>query len=225
MGTVAPIRMSTDTPDVMLTLAQWFSPAFPIGAFSFSHGLESLVETDEIRAAEDVEAWLNSVLNYGAGRNDVILMAASFRASSTEEIKEVDALARALSPSKERLLETEVQGEAFIRTINEVWGSDLPPLCYPVAIGASARTCGMPLHETACMYLHALTSSLVSAAIRIVPLGQTEGQSIVRTLAPLCDQLGSTYIDESLEAIGSSSFIGDIASMTHEDQYSRMFRS
>ena len=225
MAMVALTRMSTDTPEVMLTLTQWFSPAFPIGAFSFSHGLESLVESGEIRSAEDVEDWLNSVLNYGAGRNDVILMGASFRASSTEEIKEVDALARALSPSKERLLETEVQGEAFIRTINEVWGSDLPPLCYPVAIGASARTCGMPLHETACMYLHALTSSLVSAAIRIVPLGQTEGQSIVRTLAPLCDQLGSTYIDESLEAIGSSSFIGDIASMTHEDQYSRMFRS
>ncbi|OWU79234.1 urease accessory protein UreF [Phaeobacter sp. 22II1-1F12B] len=217
--------MSTDTPDVMLTLAQWFSPAFPIGAFSFSHGLESLVETGEIRSAEDVEAWLNSVLNYGAGRNDVILMAVSFRASSKDEIREIDALARALSPSKERLLETEVQGEAFIRTINEVWGSELPALCYPVAIGASARACGMPLRETACMYLHALTSSLVSAAIRVVPLGQTEGQSIVRRLAPLCDELGSGYIDESLEAIGSSSFIGDIASMTHEDQYSRMFRS
>ena len=225
MATVAHTRMSTDTPDVILTLAQWFSPAFPIGAFSFSHGLESLVETGEIRSAEDVESWLNSVLSYGAGRNDVILMAASFRASSQDEIKEIDALARALSPSKERLLETEVQGEAFIRTINEVWGSDLPALCYPVAIGASARTCGMPLRETACMYLHALTSSFVSAAIRVVPLGQTEGQSIVRRLAPLCDELGTGYIDESLEAIGSSSFIGDIASMTHEDQYSRMFRS
>lgn len=225
MATVAHTRMSTDTPDVILTLAQWFSPAFPIGAFSFSHGLESLVETGEIRSAEDVESWLNSVLSYGAGRNDVILMAASFRASSQDEIKEIDALARALSPSKERLLETEVQGEAFIRTINEVWGSDLPALCYPVAIGASARTCGMPLRETACMYLHALTSSLVSAAIRVVPLGQTEGQSIVRRLALLCDELGTGYIDESLEAIGSSSFIGDIASMTHEDQYSRMFRS
>ena len=225
MATVAHTRMSTDTPDVILTLAQWFSPAFPIGAFSFSHGLESLVETGEIRSAEDVESWLNSVLSYGAGRNDVILMAASFRASSQDEIKEIDALARALSPSKERLLETEVQGEAFIRTINEVWGSDLPALCYPVAIGASARTCGMPLRETACMYLHALTSSLVSAAIRVVPLGQTEGQSIVRRLALLCDELGTGYIDESLEAIGSSSFIGDIASLTHEDQYSRMFRS
>ena len=225
MATVAHTRMSTDTPDVILTLAQWFSPAFPIGAFSFSHGLETLVETGEIRSAEDVEAWLKSVLNYGAGRNDVILMAASFRASSKDEIKEIDALARALSPSKERLLETEVQGEAFIRAINEVWGSDLPALCYPVAIGASARTCGMPVRETACMYLHALTSSFVSAAIRVVPLGQTEGQSIVRRLAPLGDQLGTGYIDESLEAIGSSSFIGDIASMTHEDQYSRMFRS
>lgn len=225
MATAAPTAMSTDTdPAVMLTLAQWFSPAFPIGAFSYSHGLEALVDRGEIGTVAQFRDWMAHVLEHGAGRNDLIFLSAAYRADRSE-LAGIDALARAMAPSSERLLETVDQGGSFIRTINAVWSQDLPPLSYPLAVGAAARACDLPLEPTARMYIHGFLSALTSAAIRLVPLGQTEGQQAILALTPLCHQLCDTALDAPLDSLGSSTFLADIASMQHETQYSRMFRS
>ncbi len=226
MATGGPIPMTTELPaPSLLILAQWFSPAFPIGAFSFSHGLEAMVQSGAVTEAAAFRGWIDTVLHHGAGRSDLILMAAAFRADSAAALQEVDAEAQALAASAERLTETEEQGRSFVRTINQVWDTELPPLCYPVAIGAAARACGLPLAPVAQMYLHALVSNLTSAAIRLVPLGQTEGQAIIRALAPLCETLSHSALEQPLDAIGNCAFLADIASMQHETQYSRMFRS
>ena len=189
MATGGPIPMTTELPaPSLLTLAQWFSPAFPIGAFSFSHGLEAMVQSGAVTEAAAFRGWIDTVLHHGAGRSDLILMAAAFRADSAAALQEVDAEAQALAASAERLTETEEQGRSFVRTINQVWDTELPPLCYPVAIGAAARACGLPL-------------------------------------APLCETLSHSALEQPLDAIGNCAFLADIASMQHETQYSRMFRS
>ena len=221
MATDAPIPMPTDI-SALITLAQWLSPGFPIGAFSYSHGLETVVQGGAIHDADSLQAWLRDIVTHGAGRNDAILLAAAYRG---EGLAALDELARALAPSSERLSETAQQGAAFVRTVNDVWGLSLPPLTLPVAVGAAAAAQGLPLAETAQMFLHAFVSSLTSAAVRAVPLGQTDGQRVILALAPLCRTTVDTALRQTVDDIGSACFAADIASMQHETQYSRMFQT
>ncbi len=210
--------------DAVLTLAQWFSPSFPIGAFSYSHGLETAIADGHVTDAATVEAWIADVLQVGAGRNDVILMAASF-AAEADELAELDELARALAPSQERLLEAVQQGEAFARTIRDVWGHPVPDAVLPVVVGAAAAAQGLPLSLTAETYLHSFAANLVSAAIRLVPLGQTEGQAVLLRLKPLIAEVAQAAQTASLDDLGAATFAADISAMRHETQYARIFRS
>jgi urease accessory protein len=221
---VAPIPMPTDHADIgaLITLAQWLSPSFPIGAFSYSHGLETAVQTGVIRDADSLQAWLRDIVTHGAGRNDAILLAAAYRG---DDLGTLDALARALAPSSERLSEAAQQGAAFVRTVNDVWGLALPDMTLPIAVGAAAAAQGLPLEEAAQMFLHAFVSSLTSAAIRAVPLGQTDGQRVIAALGPLCRATVATALNQTTDDIGSACFAADIASMQHETQYSRMFQT
>ncbi|RSK30523.1 urease accessory protein UreF [Rhodovulum iodosum] len=216
--------MTTDAE--VLLLAQWLSPAFPVGSFTYSHGLEWAVEAGDVRDAATLRGWLGDVLAHGAGRCDAILLAAAYRAESAEEVAGIDAEARAFAPSAERLLEAEAQGRAFAETLGAVWpGAALPALTYPVALGRAARVEGLPMVLTARMYLHAFTSNLVSAGIRLIPIGQTEGQQTLSALTPLCLRLAEEAAEAGLDDLESSVFLADIASMKHETQYSRLFRS
>ena len=213
------------TTEAILTLAQWLSPSFPIGAFSYSHGLEWSVENGDVHDPDSLFAWLSAITEHGAGRNDLLLLAAAHRAQDAAELAEIDTLARALAPSKERLLETVQQGDAFVRTVNDVWSRDLPGLTLPVAVGAAAQAQRLPIDLTAQMFLQAFVSSLVSAAIRLIPIGQTDGQTCIAALAPLCRRTAERALQQSLDDLGASCFLSDIASMKHETQYSRLFRS
>ena len=219
----APCRtiMTTD----ILTLMQWLSPAYPVGAFAYSHGLEWAVEAGDIRTADATQSWLTDILQHGAGRSDAILLHCAYQAQTSARLAEIDALATALAPSAERRQETLLQGDAFARTTEAIWGGDQPPRAYPVALGAAAAQQGIDAQLTAASYLQSFTSNLVSAAIRLVPLGQTEGQSIVAALTQLCQEIAADTATRGLDDIGSSAFAADIASMRHETQYSRLFRS
>lgn len=216
------INMSTDP---ILTLAQWLSPAYPVGAFTYSHGLEALVDYGAVHNAASFSDWLTDTLTHGAGHNDVILLAAAYKADDLTALTEADDLARALAPSAERLLETDQQGAAFVRTASAIHDLDLSKLTYPVAVGRAARLQDLPLPETARFFLHAFAANLTSAATRLVPLGQTEAQSVLTALTPLCQTIADQAIAAPLSAIASSTFASDIASMRHETQYSRLFRS
>jgi urease accessory protein len=220
-----PMPIDDLPQDALLTLAQWFSPSFPIGAFSYSHGLEWLVHSGAVHDADSFEAWIVDVVRQGAGRTDLIMLAQAYDTPHIVDLIELDALARALSPSAERLLETSQQGAAFVRTIVDVWSLNLPTLSLPVAIGVAAKAMRLPLHATARLYLHSVASNLVAAAIRLVPLGQTEGQKCLSDLSPLINETADTALRQNIDDIGSTAFAVDIASMCHETQYSRMFRS
>ncbi len=216
---------NTTTPEIaaLLTLAQWLSPAYPVGAFAYSHGLEWAVGAGDVTDSASFQAWITAILQHGSGRNDAILLAAAYNAP--DDLENTDDTARAFAASRERLMETELQGAAFVRTVNATHDLTLPELCYPVAVGAAARALGLPLDQTLPLYLHGFAANLTSAAIRLVPLGQTDGQATLARLAPICQSIATTAAAQTLDDLGGACILGDIAAMQHETQYTRLFRS
>ena len=219
--------MSTEpaSPEALLRLTQWLSPAFPVGAFAWSHGLEAALAEGRV-TRETVNDWLEGVLEHGAGRADAALLAAAYRAGTEAELEEVDALARALAPSAERLAETVEQGTAFAATVSALWPEHpLPAMAYPVALGRAARLHDLPLDLTATLYLQAFIGNLCAAATRAMPLGQTEGQAILARLTARCEAVAQAALADAPEEIASASFAADVDAMRHEALYSRIFRS
>ncbi|OWU68728.1 urease accessory protein UreF [Marinibacterium profundimaris] len=212
----------------LLVLAQWLSPAYPVGAFAYSHGFEMAVAEGRVTDADSFGAFLDDVLRHGSGRTDAILLVAAHAAQTAgdpDQLAEIDALARALAPSRERATETELQGAAFAETTAAIWGCAPAPRAYPVAVGSAAATRGLPLEATLQFYLHAFASNLTAAATRLVPLGQTEAQARLAATAPTLAELARMALSLTLDDLGSSAFLADISSMRHETLYSRMFRS
>ena len=209
----------------LLKLSQWLSPAYPVGAFSYSHGLEWLISQGEISTPAQLQSWLTDILTHGAGRNDAILLAHAYRADTPAKIAEVAELAVAFTPSKERLLETTAQGAAFAKTTRTIWPAALPDMPYPVAVGAAARQHGLPLADTTALYLHAFIANLVSAAVRFMPLGQTDGQAVLSAMAGLIDQTAEAAEHTPLDDLGGCALRADMASMLHETLHTRIFRT
>ncbi len=212
------------TTDAILTLTQWLSPGFPVGAFAYSHGLETAIETGAITSVDDLETWVTDLISQGGGRSDIIILSSAYHANP-HVLHQVDETARAFAASAERLLETEQQGAAFCRTVDAVWGTALGACTYPVAVGRAACAQAIPLELTAQMYLHAFAANLISAAVRLVPLGQTEGQVLLAKLAPLIRSTAKTAVSDQLHDLHSHCFAADIAAMQHEVQYSKVFRT
>ena len=214
----------------------WLSPAYPVGGFSYSHGLEWTVEAGKMREAATLGDWVEDILSHGAARSDAIFLAEAWRAVSASDARrlaEVVALAAAFAPSAERGLETLAQGGAFLAATQAVWpapalerlAAEAADVAYPVAVGACAAAHGLPLAPTAQAYLQAFAANLVSAGVRLIPLGQTDGLRVLARLEPLIPALVAGALGASLEDVGSASVMADIASMRHETQYTRLFRS
>lgn len=217
-------RPMTTNRDI-LTLAQWFSPAFPVGAFAYSHGLETAIQAGTITSAQSLQDWLSDVLAFGSGRNDCILLRAAHASDGKQGLIEVNNTAQAVSASAERLLETGLQGAAFNTTTAAIWGGEQTALCYPVAVGLAAAQKRIDVDLTCALFLQAVASNLVSAAVRAVPLGQTDGQSVLAELTPICDQIAKETRSATLNDLHSTAFLSDIAAMKHETLQPRIFRS
>ncbi len=217
--------MATATDRDILTLAQWLSPGFPVGAYAYSHGLEWLVDTGEVSDAESLSRWLRDVIQTGAGRADLQFLIAAYNAATPDDLLDTDAMCRAFAGSAERRRETELQGQAFSRAIAKLNDPGMPDLSYPVAVGWAARRADLTLKLTAAMFLHAFMSNLVSAAMRLVPLGQSDGQAVIRAHTDLCTDTANAALASDLSALSSCAYLGDIAAMKHETQYSRIFRT
>ncbi len=202
----------------MMLVTQWLSPAFPVGAYSYSHGLEAaLDEAPDL----NVQDWIEDILRHGAGRNDAILLRAGFGGL----LEEADALGRGLAPSAERLLETDRQGAAFCKVLGGAFRIDLPTLIYPVALGAAARERALPLGAVTGAYLHAFMANLVGCAQRLSPLGQTNAQAMIHALSDVCDEVRAQTERLTLNDIGGSVWAADVASMRHEMMGHRIFQT
>ncbi|MGR3465618.1 urease accessory protein UreF [Limimaricola sp.] len=206
-----------------LVLARWLSPAYPVGAFAYSHGLETAIADGHVTDEAGLRDWLADLLEHGAGRNDALFLAAAFRAEEAGELARIDATARAFAASHERVTEAARQGAAFLRTEAAVSGGPDRPLMHPVAIGARAARLDLPLRPVIALYLQGFMANLVSAALRLMPLGQTGGQRVQAALEPLCAALAVEAETGGLDDLCSTAFLGDIASMRHETQQPRIF--
>lgn len=214
---------AADDARALLTLVQWLSPAFPVGGFAYSHGLEWAVAAGELRDAAAVRSWLGDVLSQGAGRTDAILLAHALRPDADHAA--LAALARALAPSAERQRETDEQGAAFARAAAALTGRAVDPAPLPVALGQAAAPLGLPVAQVVALALHAFAANVTAAATRFVPLGQTEAQALLAALHPLILRLADAAAAAPLEAIGSASLRADLASMRHETLDVRIFRT
>lgn len=221
--------MITSTPETAaLRLQAWLSPAFPVGGFAWSQGIETAVADEAIRDTPTLRDWIEDVLRHGSGRNDAILLRLA-HAAEPEALEELAEFARATATGAERLAETVGQGNAFRRAAGawgaarlEVVAGDLP---YPVAIGALARAHGIGADETAAAFLQALAASLISAAVRLVPLGQSQGLAVLAALEPTILAVAAGTHGATREDIGSATFIADIGGLRHETLETRLFRS
>ncbi len=210
------------TADALL-LAQWLSPAFPTGGFAYSHGLEAAIAEGIVTDADSLTAWCGDVLAHGAGRNDLILLAAAHRGAAP--LADIDDLARAVCPAAERLLETQAQGAAFVLAVNTVWDTALPPLCLPVALGAAARARNLPIDPVAQLALQAFAAQLVSAATRLGPIGQVAAQRVLVRLSTTFAGIVADALGATLDDLGGAVPLADIAAMRHETLNRRIFRS
>jgi urease accessory protein len=218
-------------------LMTWLSPAFPVGAFSYSSGIEWAVEAGDIVDAASLRDWLASMLADGAGFCDGVLLAHAHRAALSpghEGLREIAELAAAFVPSRERQLETSTQGRAFIDIARAAWAHDgmdaLIAACggaivYPVAVGLVSAAHRIPLTPAMHAFLHALVSNWISAGSRLVPLGQTDSQRILAALEPVVAATAKRALEAALDDLGSATFRADLASLRHETQYTRLFRS
>jgi urease accessory protein len=230
------------TPPVGLyRLMAWLSPAYPVGGFTYSHGLESAVETGGVTTPATTTAYLATVLRRGGGWTDAVLFAACYRAAqeavvsgNDEAVHAVADLAAAFRGTEETALESTQQGAAFVRTTRMAWPSARFEafaearkgrlVVYPVAVAlACAETVALELALPA--YLHALVANLVSAAVRLIPLGQTDGQRVLASLESVVAQVATLAQAADPAMLGSAAPLIDLHSIHHETQYTRLFRS
>jgi len=218
-------------------LMAWLSPSYPVGAFSYSSGLEWAVEAGDVRDAASLQRWLSVVIGEGGVFCDAVFFAHAHRASLVSDVgalRTVAELAAAFAPSKERHLETTAQGAAFITATRAAWPCDAldllaeawsGPLAYPVAVAVTAAGHAIPIEPALHAYLHAVAANLISAGVRLIPLGQTDGQRALAALEPVVTAAAQRALATTLDDVGGAALRADLASMLHETQYTRLFRS
>jgi urease accessory protein len=246
-GTVAavpntPATRGRDRIDVteaaaLFRLLTWLSPSFPIGAFSYSSGIEWAVESGDISDAASLCNWLGTMLTDGSGFCDGVFLSQTHRATTLRDgamLREIAELAAAFATSRERQLETSSQGRAFIDIARAAWNCDglaqMIGCCdgaivYPVAVGLVSAAHAIPLAPTMHGFLHAVVSNWISAAARLIPLGQTDSQRVLALLEQAVAATAGRALEASLDDLGSATFRADLASLRHETQYTRLFRS
>ena len=205
----------------MMTLQTWFSPAFPTGAFSYSHGMESAIQDNLVKDVGSLKSWIDSLLCHGSGRSDGIFLKAAY-----EGVNEANGLCLALCGSKERLRETMELGQAFSRVVRASYDVKLPDrTAYPVAIGMTAQQIGLDLTLTLQSYLQAFASNLISVGVRTIPIGQQAGQDCLIGLYPVIQNMARQIKSESLDEVGTATFVSDLMAMKHEKSVPRIYRT
>ena len=227
-------------PLALLRLQTWLSPAFPTGSYSYSHGLEWAVEAGYIHDRRSLVDWLEADLCYGSGRNEAILFSAAWRCATDddrEKLFDIAELAAAFRGTSEFALESSQQAAACLATLRQVWPDRIldwlaETLCerrvqpaYAVVLGVGTARQGIRARLALPAFLQSYIGNLVSAGIRLIPLGQTDGQVALAELADAVLAVSAQAQKATIDDLGSAAFMVDLASMAHETQYTRLFRS
>jgi urease accessory protein len=224
----------------LLRLQSWLSPAFPSGSYSYSHGLEWAVEAGYIDDRKTLVDWLQADLRYGSGRNEAVFFIEAWRSAKHDDpakLFEIAELAGAFRGTSELALESSQQGAGCLSTLRRVWPDDLldslserlmeqhvPPAVCVVQGIASAKQ-GLPDDLALPAFLQSYVANLVTAGVRLIPLGQTDGQRAIAALEEAVLAATDEAMRATIDDLGSAAFMVDLASMRHETQYTRLFRS
>lgn len=240
--TAMAMMMTTGTAEAALgdaglyRLLAWLSPGFPIGSFSYSHGLEAAAETGAVGDRSTLQNWISAVVTQGGGRVDADILRDAHRAATAGNPEALGAANRrglAYRATAELALETAAQGSAFLATCRAAWPEPLierwaatgEEVCHPAAVGAAAALAGIAMRPALIAYLQAMAANLMSAGLRLGIVGQTDGQRILAALEPAVLRAAGAAIARDPAEFGAATFAADLASMVHETQYSRLFRS
>jgi len=227
--------MNTGIDPNLFPLFTWMSPSYPVGSFTFSQGLENAIETEIIKTVNDTTDWLANLLQFGNGYSDLVFLSAAWDcAYETTQVNKLLELAKSYQATSEYFLESSAQGAAFLNITAKTWPcqpldalqkNDTDSPLYPVVVGLAARGHNIDKSATLSAYGHAWLANLVSAAIRLVPLGQTNGQAIIVALQQTLSDTIVHALETGPEQLSTSTLMADICSMHHETQYTRLFRS
>jgi urease accessory protein len=228
------------TEQALLRLSTWLSPAFPVGAYTYSHGLEYAVETSLVADRESLVGWIEAIVSDGTGRIDASLFVAAWRALADDDRPALHSIVErgvAMRATAEMALEAEAQGTAFLATVRATWPhprlvawvgelgeAEMKP-SYPIAVAVVAAIAEIPLRPVLCVFLQAFAANLVSAGLRLIPLGQTDGQHVIEALHPKVIAAADAALNRSIDDWGAATAMVDWTSMKHETQYTRLFRS
>jgi len=227
-------------PQALLRLQSWLSPAFPTGSYSYSHGLEWAVEAGHVHDRSSLVEWLQADLCHGSGRNEAIFFSAAWRCAAEDgraKLFEVAELAAAFRGTAEFALESSQQGAASLSTLRQAWSDPLlewlaqilrergVPAALSVIVGARSARQRIPARLALPAFLQSLTANLVIAGVRLLPLGQTDGQLAIADLEGAVLAASARATDATIDDLGSAAFMVDLSSMAHETQYTRLFRS
>jgi urease accessory protein len=225
------------TNDALYRLLIWLSPAYPVGAFAYSSGIEWAVEAGDINNVATLRDWLDSTLTMGSGLNDGIFFAQMHRAMTAGDdaaAVEVAELAAAFVPSRERYEETTKLGRAFVDVTEAAWPCGAltrlkeirqGAIAYPVAVGTACAGHAVPVAPALHAFLTAIAANWISAGVRLIPLGHTDSQRLLQMLEPVVRETAQRALVSGLDDLGSATFRADLAGIKHETQYTRLFRS
>jgi urease accessory protein len=223
--------------DALYRLLIWLSPAYPVGAFAYSSGIEWAVEAGDINNVATLRDWLIDILTLGSGFNDGVLFAQMYRSVSAGDdaaVAGIAALAASFVPSRERYEETTKLGRAFVEVTEAAWPcraltqlKEIWPgrVAYPIAVGTACAGHHVPLAPALHAFLTAIVANWISAGVRLIPLGHTDSQRLLRLLEPAISATAQRALAASLDDLGSATFRADLAGIRHEIQYTRLFRS
>ena len=207
--------------DDILTLTQWLSPAFPVGAFAYSSGLESAID-DGLVSPDTLEDWLRDMMHHGPCRSDALAIRAG---AAIGDPTIPDRIVRANCTTQERLRELEEQGEAFCKQLTANWGVDVDGLLLTTAIGHGCRMLALPADLAVTLYLQAWLGNQIACAQRLMALGQTEGQRILAALNVEAAKLSAATQGQGLDQMSNQCLVAEVAAMRHEIQSPRIFRT
>jgi len=220
-------------------LQTWFSPSFPIGSFAYSQALESAVDAGLVKNADDLQAWICDLFQFGSICNDLIISACAWKATAAGDSPQLNAViefAAAFQPSAERYFEAITQGRCFLEAISAAWpcpnlASALGQLgtersiAYAPAVGMAPAAHDLRILPTLEAFALAFVTNQVSAGVRLGVLGHSAGQKIIAALLSTIEDAALSASIATLDEIGSASFSADLATLEHETLYTRLFRT
>ena len=217
------IKKDKNTKDIkesLQILQTWFSPLFPVGSFSYSHGLEAMINDNLIKSKEDILEYLKCILKYGSGKNDIILIKYAYQG------EDVNDLALSLCPTKERKIESIEMGNAFRKVLEDSWNYKIQEnTAYPISVGKAAKYFKIPLNLTIISYLQSFASNLINVCIKHIPIGQKVGQDCIIQMYDLIREIENESKNLDLEDLGGVCFNSDIYSIKHENLKTRIYKT